>query len=356
MRKSPASEVIFDLDKKRGRIGAIDKICEDPSFWNDQKKAKTLLQEKKRLETLINDIESLESKASDAKALLELAIEAEDEDSLLEAETLIKKLDEEVKKESVKQLLSQPEDLNPAILTIHAGAGGTEACDWASMLSRMFKRWSEQHGYTIEVIDYLAGEEAGVKSVTFLITGPYAYGYLKAERGIHRLVRISPFDSNKRRHTSFASVDIIPEVEEDVEIELDEGDLRIDVYRAGGPGGQGVNTTDSAVRVTHIPTGLVAQCQSGRSQLQNKEMALQVLKSRLNEKMKAEREVELAKKQGEKKDIGFGSQIRSYTLQPYRLVKDHRTGVESGNPDAVLDGEIDEFIDAFLLQNIRRSV
>lgn len=285
-----------------------------------------------------------------------MAVEAQDEDSLLEADTLIKLLEEEVKKESVKQLLSQAEDLNPAILTIHAGAGGTEACDWTAMLSRMFKRWSEQHEYTVEVLDYLAGEEAGVKSVTFLITGPYAYGYLKAERGIHRLVRISPFDSNKRRHTSFASVDVIPEVVEDVDLELEEKDLRIDVYRAGGPGGQGVNTTDSAVRVTHLPTGLVAQCQSGRSQLQNKERALQVLKSRLNEKMKGEREAELAKKQGEKKDIGFGSQIRSYTLQPYRLVKDHRTGVESGNPDAVLDGDIDEFIDAFLLQNIRRSV
>ena len=356
MESSPDSGVIFDLDKKRARIKEIDRLGQDPAFWSDQKKAKTLLQEKKRLETVINDIGALERKSSDAKTLIDLAVEEGDEGLLSEASQLIKLLEEDVQKESIKQLLSQPEDQNHAILTIHSGAGGTEACDWAAMLSRMYKRWSEQNGYSVEVIDYLAGEEAGVKSVTFLITGPYAFGYLKAEKGIHRLVRISPFDSNKRRHTSFASVDVIPEVEEDVEIELEEKDLRIDVYRAGGPGGQGVNTTDSAVRVTHLPTGIVAQCQSGRSQLQNKERALQVLKSRLNEKLKSEREAALAKKQGEKKDIGWGSQIRSYTLQPYRLVKDHRTGIESGNPDAVLGGDIDRFIEAFLLQNIQRDV
>lgn len=353
---SPNSGVIFDLDKKRSRIKEIDRLGEDPAFWGDQKRAKALLQEKKRLETIIHDIEMLERRSSDAKTLIDLAVEEGDEGLLSEASGLIMSLEEDVQKESVKQLLSRPEDQNPAILTIHSGAGGTEACDWAAMLSRMYKRWSEQHGYTVEVIDYLAGEEAGVKSVTFLVTGPYAFGYLKAERGIHRLVRISPFDSNKRRHTSFASVDVIPEAEENIEIELEEKDLRIDVYRASGPGGQGVNTTDSAVRVTHLPTGIVAQCQSGRSQLQNKERALQVLKARLNEKLKNEREAELAKKQGEKKDISWGSQIRSYTLQPYRLVKDHRTGIESGNPDAVLDGDIDQFIDAFLLQNIQRGV
>lgn len=308
------------------------------------------------METIIADIEALERKASDAKTLLDLSVEHGDEDSLIEASSLINVLEEEVQKESVKQLLSQPEDQNSAIFTIHSGAGGTEACDWASMLSRMYQRWSDQHNYSVEVLDYLGGEEAGVKSVTFLITGPFAYGYLKAERGIHRLVRISPFDSNKKRHTSFASVDVIPAVEEDADIEIDEKDIRVDVYRAGGPGGQGVNTTDSAVRVTHIPTGIVAQCQSGRSQLQNKVQALKVLKSRLNEKIKAEREADLAKKHGEKKDIGWGSQIRSYTLQPYRLVKDHRTSVESGNPDAVLDGEIDKFIDAFLLQKLAKGV
>ena len=311
-----------------------------------------MLQEKKRIETVISDIEKLEREISDAKTLLELAEEEEDLRALEEAAAAVKRLTEDVEEESVKQLLSAPEDQSPAILSVHAGAGGTEACDWAAMLTRMYHRWSEQHGYRVEYLDYQAGEEAGIRSVTISMQGPYAYGYLKAERGIHRLVRISPFDSNKRRHTSFASVDVIPEAEEDVEIEIPDKDIRVDVYRAGGPGGQGVNTTDSAVRITHLPTGIVAQCQSGRSQHQNKDRAMLVLKARLYEKLKKEREDEMAKKMGEKKDIGWGSQIRSYTLQPFRLVKDHRTKVESPTPESVLDGDIDQFIDAYLLQSL----
>jgi len=249
----------------------------------------------------------------------------------------------------VAALLSGERDLSNAIVSIHPGAGGTEAQDWAEMLMRMYLRWAEKRGYKTEILDYQNGEEAGVKSVTFMVTGDYAYGRTKAEAGVHRLVRISPFDANKRRHTSFASVHVYPEVEEDVDISIDEKDLRIDTYRASSAGGQHVNKTDSAVRITHLPTNIVVQCQNERSQLKNKNVAMKVLRSRLYELRKKELDDKVEKLMSEKKDIAWGSQIRSYVFQPYQMVKDHRTGVESGNVTAVMDGDIDQYIEAFLI-------
>ena len=245
-------------------------------------------------------------------------------------------------------LLSRPEDSKNAIHSIHAGAGGTESCDWTSMLLRMYMRWVEKKGYTAQMVDLMQGEEAGVKSVTFLVQGPFAYGYMKAENGVHRLVRISPFDSNKRRHTSFASVEIIPEVDDDIKIDVKESDLRVDVFRSGGKGGQGVNTTDSAVRITHLPSGLVVQCQNERSQIKNRATALKVLKSRLYDREALRRQDAQQKTYSEKQEIAWGSQIRSYVLHPYNMVKDHRTDHETGNAFAVLEGELDDFMEAYL--------
>ena len=246
------------------------------------------------------------------------------------------------------KLFGGPNDKNSAILSINAGAGGTESCDWVSMLLRMYSRWAEARGYKPEIIDMLVGEEAGIKNVTILIEGDFAYGYLKSENGVHRLVRISPFDANKRRHTSFASVEVIPEVEEDIEIEVKDEDLRVDVFRSGGKGGQGVNTTDSAVRITHLATGLVVQCQNERSQIKNKATAMKVLKSRLYEREMNKRRQATQKMYDEKQEIAWGSQIRSYVLYPYKMVKDHRTGYETSNAGAVMDGEITEFLEAYL--------
>jgi len=251
----------------------------------------------------------------------------------------------------VAALLSGEQDASNAIVSIHPGAGGTEAQDWAEMLMRMYLRWAEKRGYKTDILDYQNGEEAGVKSVTFTVSGNYAYGRMKSEAGVHRLVRISPFDANKRRHTSFASLFVYPEVEEDIDVDIDEKDLRIDTYRASSAGGQHVNKTDSAVRITHLPTNIVVQCQNERSQLKNKNVAMKVLRSRLYELRKKEQEEKLGKLVSEKKDIAWGSQIRSYVFQPYQMVKDHRTGVESGNVNAVMDGELDQFIDAYLISN-----
>jgi peptide chain release factor 2 len=265
----------------------------------------------------------------------------------LERESALLRAD--LDKAEIAALLSEEHDAVNAILSIHPGAGGVEAQDWAELLMRMYLRWAEKTGYRTEILDYQSGEEAGVKSVTFTVSGEYAYGKLKAEAGVHRLVRISPFDANKRRHTSFASVYVYPEVEEDIDIMIDEKDLRIDTYRASSAGGQHVNKTDSAVRITHLPTNIVVQCQNERSQLKNKNVAMKVLKSRLFELRKKEHDDKLDKVVGEKKDISWGSQIRSYVFQPYQLVKDHRTGYEVGNVNAVMDGDLDQFIDSYLI-------
>ena len=281
--------------------------------------------------------------------MLELAEEAGDADTVIEADAKVSELGQRLEEAETRRLLGGEHDTADAIVSINAGAGGTEACDWAEMLLRMYLRWAEDRGYKTELLDAQDGEEAGIKGATFTVSGDYAYGYLRSEIGIHRLVRISPFDSQSRRHTSFASFTMVPDVGDEVEVDIDEKDLRIDTYRAGGAGGQHVNRTDSAVRITHLPTGLVVQCQNERSQHKNKASAMKVLKARLYERARLEREAEVQKLEGEKKKIDFGSQIRSYTLHPSQRVKDHRTNQEMGNAQAVLDGQLDSFIRSYLL-------
>lgn len=310
------------------------------------------MKRKSSVEARAQVFKSIASLVEDAEVLLSLAEEEGDAGTAKEAEAKLKEADKAIKDVEIKRLLGKEHDRSGAIVAIHPGAGGTEAQDWASMLMRMYARWAELRGYKVEVLDYLAGEEAGIKSVTFTVEGEYAYGYIKAESGVHRLVRISPFDSAKRRHTSFASVFVYPEIEEDVEVEINEADLRVDTYRASGAGGQHVNKTDSAVRITHVPSGIVVQCQNERSQHKNRATAMKVLRARLYEEKKREEEEKLKSITQEKRDIAWGSQIRSYVLQPYRLIKDHRTGLEAGNVDAVLDGGIDEFIEAYLRKSV----
>jgi peptide chain release factor 2 len=317
-------------------------------FWGNSEQSTKVVKE---LKSLKGSVEPWEAACKKYQELQELTAILEPEENELIADLIrnVDTLTREVEKLEFKSLLGGELDRNNAILSVNAGAGGTESCDWVSMLFRMYNRWAESHGCDVKTIDILPGEEAGIKNATVLIEGEYAYGYLKTERGVHRLVRISPFDANKRRHTSFASVDVIPEITEDTDIKLEEKDLRIDVYRSKGAGGQSVNTTDSAVRITHIPTGIVAQCQNERSQHQNKQTALKILKGRIYELEREKREKELLQKYGaEKKKIEWGSQIRSYVLQPYTMVKDHRTDIETGDTNKVLDGGIDEFIEAYL--------
>jgi peptide chain release factor 2 len=315
-----------------------------------------LTQERNSLINILKQWEKQERDLEEIEILLELASDNNDPDILSEIREKLHALRKRVEELEIRQFLSGEHDPKNAIVSIHPGAGGTEAQDWAQMLLRMYLRWLEKKGFETDILDYQAGEEAGIKSVTFMAKGPYAYGYLKSEIGIHRLVRISPFDANHRRHTSFASVFVYPEIDEIV-IQIDEDDLRIDTFRASGAGGQHVNKTDSAVRITHIPTGIVVQCQNEKSQHRNKAMAMAVLRARLYNYYREKKEEELRELYKEKKEIAWGSQIRSYILQPYRLVKDHRTNLEVGNVDAVLDGEIDQFIEAYLInsQNDQRK-
>jgi len=316
-------------------------------FWNESQKANKVIQELKELKSKIEPWEESKKQYEELKGLSEI-IESSDEPSILQVQKELKSLSKKISEIEFKAFFSGEHDGSSAIVSINAGAGGTESCDWVSILFRMYTRWAQRKGHKVDVIDYLAGEEAGVKNVTILVKGDYAFGYLKSESGVHRLVRISPFDANKRRHTSFASVDIIPEIEEDKKIEIDEKDLRIDVYRASGPGGQGVNTTDSAVRITHIPTAIVVQCQNERSQYKNKQTALKVLRARLYERKRKEQEERLKSLYAEKQKIEWGSQIRSYVMHPYNLVKDHRTDFETAKVNEVLDGQLDEFIEAYI--------
>ena len=318
------------------------------TLWDNPDQAKVLLKERGKLSQAVSEWERAQSQLEEAEILYDLAQAEEDQETLSEVQSRLKDLEKILGQLEFTKLLSGEEDACHAIMAIHAGAGGTEAQDWAEMLLRMYLRWSERRGFKTEIIDQLPGDEAGIKSVTFTIEGKYAYGYLRSETGIHRLVRISPFDAGGRRHTSFASVFVYPEVEDDIQIEINEADVRVDTFRASGAGGQHVNKTSSAIRLTHLPTGIVVQCQNEKSQHRNKDMAFKVLKSRLYE-------LELEKKEEKKKeihegqaDIAWGSQIRSYTLAPYRLVKDHRTQLDIGNVDEVLDGGIDPFIEAFL--------
>lgn len=325
----------------------IEASAFSPDFWNDPESAQALLQKRSVLEKKIRRQEQFEGDIEDAEVLFEFA--EEDEGSLQELRSLIERLEHDLGQAEIEMLLAGDNDHLSAICTIHPGAGGTESQDWAEMLLRMYLKWAEQRGFKTEILDYQPGEEAGLKSVTFRVEGEYAYGLLAAEAGVHRLVRISPFDQASRRHTSFASLFVYPEIDENIEVEIQEKDLRVDTYRATGAGGQHINTTDSAVRITHIPTGIVVQCQNQRSQHQNRAVAMQVFRSRLYELELEKRRAETAELEANKADISFGSQIRSYVLAPYRLVKDTRTKLERGNVDAVLGGDIDDFIKAYLL-------
>jgi peptide chain release factor 2 len=347
MREWTNSGGFFDVPARREELKQIEAQASSPDFWNDQVAAQKLLQDRSQLEKKIERQEHFESQVADAEVLFEFA--EEDETSIKELQSLIEQLEHDLSQAETEMLLAGENDRRNAICTIHPGAGGTESQDWAEMLLRMYLKWAEQRGFKTEVLEYQPGEEAGLKSVTFRVEGEYAYGLLAAEAGVHRLVRISPFDQAARRHTSFASLFVYPEIDEDIEVEINDKDLRIDTYRATGAGGQHINTTDSAVRITHIPTGIVVSCQNQRSQHQNRAVAMQVLRSRLYELELERRRAETAELEANKADISFGSQIRSYVLAPYQLVKDTRTKLERGNVDAVLGGDIDDFIKAYLL-------
>ena len=321
---------------------------EEPGFWDDPERSTKLMKEAKNLKDTVEGFQKLENQYEEIGLLIEMGYEENDPDVIPEIEQMLQEFEGELESLRITTLLSGQYDNNNAILRLNAGAGGTESCDWCSMLYRMYCRWADKKGFTTEVLDYLDGDEAGIKSVTVQINGENAYGYLKSEHGVHRLVRISPFNAAGKRQTSFVSCDIMPDIEEDLDVEINQDDLRIDTYRSSGAGGQHINKTSSAIRITHFPTGIVVTCQNERSQFQNKEKAMQMLKAKLLMVKQEEQAAKAAGIRGDVKDIGWGSQIRSYVLQPYTMVKDHRTGEESGNVDAVLDGAIDNFISAYL--------
>jgi peptide chain release factor 2 len=338
----------FDIPKLKDEIRELEEQSADPEFWNDMEKSQKVLQKIKALKEKVERFENLRQEWEDLSTLVDLAIEEEDISVLEEVSSSFEKLQKNLQDLKLETLLNGPYDKNNAILSLHAGAGGTEAQDWVEMLLRMYTRWAERKGYSVKTLDYLAGDDAGVKSATILIEGLNAYGYAKSEKGVHRLVRISPFDASGRRHTSFASVDVMPEIDDDIEININPEDLKIDTYRSGGAGGQHVNKTESAIRITHIPTGIIVQCQNERSQHQNRETAMKMLKAKLIEIKEREQKEKIEDIKGEQKDIAWGSQIRSYVFHPYNLVKDHRTNFEMGNINAVMDGELDGFINAYL--------
>nr|WP_238389581.1 peptide chain release factor 2 [Virgibacillus sp. MSP4-1] len=339
---------LFDLEEDRKRIAELEQEMTAPGFWDDQETAQKVIAEVNSLKELVQSFEKNEESLENLEATYELVKEEDDPELREELEEEVKTVTNDLNEFELYLLLSEPYDKNNAILELHPGAGGTESQDWASMLLRMYTRWAESKEFKVETLDYLPGDEAGVKSVTLLIKGHNAYGYLKAEKGVHRLVRISPFDSSGRRHTSFVSCEVMPEFDNDVEIDVKQEDLKIDTYRSSGAGGQHVNTTDSAVRITHLPTNIVVTCQSERSQIKNREQAMKMLKSKLYQKEIERQQAELDEIRGEQKEIGWGSQIRSYVFHPYSMVKDHRTNVEIGNTQGVMDGRIDPFIDAYL--------
>ncbi len=341
-------EASLEVPSKESKIAELEYKMGDPTFWDDAEAAQKINQELAGLKGSVDKYKALREKYDDAQTLWEMA--SEENDTSLEADIAadIASIEEGLESLQLEVLLSGPYDANNAILTLHAGAGGTEAQDWTQMLLRMYGRWAERHGFTVETADLLPGDEAGVKSATLFIKGHNAYGFLKSEKGVHRLVRISPFDAQARRHTSFAACDIMPEIDDNVEVDLNMNDVRVDTYRASGAGGQHINKTSSAVRMTHMPTGIVVQCQNERSQLQNREQCLKMLRAKLFELEMEKKEAELAKLEGDQQKIEWGSQIRSYVFQPYTMVKDHRTSCETGNVQAVMDGELDPFIRAYL--------
>lgn len=342
----------FDEEGKNHRLTEIETMAAASNIWNDSDQAKGVLKERSDIIAVLEMIKKLRTMHANASASLEIGHESGDKEFENEAIRSVKELTEALEKEEFRLKMKGPYDHENAILEFSAGSGGTEAQDWAEMLLRMYLRWAERKGFTAEELDYQAGEGAGIKRATILISGQYAYGNLRSENGVHRLVRISPFDSNARRHTSFAAISVTPEIEEDINIVIEEKDLRVDTYRSSGAGGQHVNKTDSAVRLTHAPSGIVVACQNERSQHKNKAMAMKILKSKLFELQRQEQENKLKSIQGDRKQVDFGNQIRSYVLQPYKLVKDLRTNYETSDPDSVLNGEIDPFIDAYLTAGI----
>lgn len=342
----------FDIVNKKTQLETLEKKTLDPDFWNDSKESSKVLSEIKSLKDTVSNYIKTESELKNIIEMTELVMLEFDEELSKEILTNTKKISKEIENLELKTFLSGKYDKNNAILTIHPGAGGTESQDWAEMLYRMYTRWSNKNNYQLNEVDFLEGDEAGIKSVTFEVIGENAYGYLKGEMGVHRLVRISPFDSNSRRHTSFASVEVLPEITDDIELDINPDDLRVDTYRASGAGGQHVNKTSSAVRITHIPTNIVAQCQSERSQIQNRETAMRMLKSKLLDLKEKEQKEKIEDLKGVQREIAWGSQIRSYVFCPYTLVKDHRTNYEVGNVQSVMDGNLDDFIISYLKNNI----
>ena len=346
---------LFDVPKLEKELSELEEETLKENFWNDTKNSTKILSRIKQLKSKCTEFHNVESEITNLQELTELIEIEPDEELIKEILKNTKKLEKSLEKLELTTLLSGKYDSNNAIVTIHPGAGGTESQDWAEMLYRMYTRWATKNNYEVKELDYLDGEEAGLKSVTFEVIGENAYGYLKCEKGVHRLVRISPFDAGGRRHTSFASVEVLPEITDDIEVEINPDDLRIDTYRASGAGGQHINKTSSAVRITHIPTNIVVACQSERSQIQNRETAMRMLKSRLLDLKEKEQKEKIEDLKGEQKDIAWGSQIRSYVFCPYTMVKDHRTNYEVGNVTAVMDGEIDGFIESYLKANISKN-
>ena len=348
--EKPLQEVreSLNLDAKIRRIDELDKTMEEPSFWEDAELSTRLVKEAKHLKDTVAEFNRLQNRYEEIGLMIEMGYEENDPAIVPEIQKMVDEFSDELEALRLRTLLTGEYDGNNAIMRLNAGAGGTESCDWCSILYRMYCRWAESKGFSVEMLDYLAGEEAGIKSVTLQINGENAFGYLKSERGVHRLVRISPFNANGKRQTSFVSCDVMPDIEEDLDVEINPDDLRIDTYRSSGAGGQHINKTSSAVRITHIPTGIVVQCQNERSQFQNKDRAMQMLKAKLYMLKQQENAEKISDLRGDVKEIAWGSQIRSYVLQPYTLIKDHRTGFESGNVTSVLDGSIDGFISAYL--------
>ncbi|MBE7718850.1 MAG: peptide chain release factor 2 [Lacrimispora celerecrescens] len=338
----------LDLDNKLKRIDELDKSMEEPGFWEDPEKSAKIVQFAKNLKDTVQSYKDLETKFEDIGVMIEMGNEENDPSVIPEVEEMLREFKEKLESMRINTLLSGEYDSDNAILRLNAGAGGTESCDWCGMLYRMFCRWAEKKGFSLEVLDYLDGEEAGIKSVTVQINGTNAYGYLKSEKGVHRLVRISPFNAAGKRQPSFVSCDVMPDIEEDLDVEINDEDLRIDTYRSSGAGGQHINKTSSAIRITHLPTGIVVQCQNERSQFQNKDKAMQMLKAKLYLLKQQENAEKLSGIRGDMTEIGWGNQIRSYVLQPYTMVKDHRTNAETGNVGSVLDGSLDQFMYAYL--------
>lgn len=345
---------LFDIFSKEKKLNELEVQTNSNEFWNDQENSAKVLQEIKILKDKVTQYKKLKTELSDLEVLIELGIEGNDDSVVPEVKIGVKQLSKGVDKLETENLLSGNHDRSNAIITIHPGAGGTESQDWAQMLYRMYTMWAEKNGFKLEELDYLDGDVAGIKSVTFRIVGIYSYGYLKSESGVHRLVRISPFDSGGRRHTSFASVEVIPEIDDSINVEIDPNDLKVDTYRASGAGGQHVNKTESAIRITHIPTNIIVSCQTQRSQIQNRETAMKMLISKLMELKERENKEKIEDLKGIQREIAWGSQIRSYVFCPYTLVKDHRTNHEVGNVQAVMDGEINEFMDSYLRLNLNK--